>query len=69
MSLRNTLTQTRPDGKRKCEGNAKNGYPNPAWALVEAANFAVRFCPESKRFYEHKKTRPKASSPFGPKTS
>ena len=28
-----------------------------AWAFVEAANFALRFCPEAKRFYERKKAR------------
>ena len=28
-----------------------------AWAFVEAANFALRFCPEAKRFYERKKAK------------
>jgi transposase len=28
-----------------------------SWAFVEAANFALRFCPEAKRFYERKKAK------------
>jgi transposase len=43
--------------KKKGEGNAKNGNKYLAWAFVEAANFAIRFCPEAKRFYERKKAR------------
>ena len=43
--------------KKKGEGNVKNGNKYLAWAFVEAANFAVRFCPEAKRFYERKKAR------------
>jgi len=45
------------NGKKKGEGNAKNGNKYLAWAFVEAANFAVRFCPEAKRFYERKKRK------------
>ena len=47
------------NGKKKGEGNAKNGNKYLAWAFVEAANFALRYCPEAKRFYERKK-RPMA---------
>jgi len=43
------------NGKKKGEGNAKNGNVYLAWAFVEAAHYAVRFCPEAKRFYERKK--------------
>lgn len=43
------------NGKKKGEGNAKNGNAYLAWAFVEAANYAIRFCPEAKRFYERKK--------------
>ena len=43
--------------KKKGEGNVKNGNKYLAWAFVEAANFAVRFCPEAKRFHERKKAR------------
>jgi transposase len=43
--------------KKKGEGNTKNGNKYLAWAFVEAANFAIRFCPEARRFYERKKAR------------
>ena len=43
------------NGKKKGEGNVKNGNKYLAWAFIEAANFARRFCPEAKRFYERKK--------------
>ena len=43
--------------KKKGEGNVKNGNKYLAWAFVEAANFARRFCPEAKRFYERKKAK------------
>jgi transposase len=43
--------------KKKSEGNVKNGNKYLAWAFVEAANFARRFCPEAKRFHERKKAR------------
>jgi transposase len=43
--------------KKKGEGNVKNGNKYLAWAFVEAANFAQRFCPEAKRFYERKKAK------------
>lgn len=43
--------------KKKGEGNVKNGNKYLAWAFVEAANFASRFCPEAKRFHERKKAR------------
>lgn len=42
--------------KKKGEGNVKNGNKYLAWAFVEAANFARRFCPEAKRFHERKKS-------------
>jgi transposase len=43
--------------KKKGEGNVKNGNKYLAWAFVEAANFAVRFCSEAKRFHERKKAK------------
>lgn len=48
------------NGKKKGEGNPKNGNPYLAWAFVEAANFARRYGAEAKRFYERKpaKTNP-----------
>ena len=45
------------NGKQKGEGNTKNGNPYLAWAFVEAANFARRYSPEARRFYERKKAR------------
>jgi transposase len=45
------------NNKKKGEGNAKNGNKYLAWAFVEAANFALRFCPEAKSFYERKKRK------------
>jgi len=45
------------NGKKKAEGNVRNGNRYLAWAFVEAANFARRYCPEAKRFYERKRAR------------
>jgi transposase len=43
------------NGKKKGEGNTKNGNRYLAWAFVEAANFAVRHCEAARRFYQRKK--------------
>ena len=40
--------------KKKGEGNRKNGNKYLSWAYVEAAHFAIRFCPGAKRFYQRK---------------
>lgn len=45
------------NGKKKGEGNTKNGNKYLSWAFVEAANFALRFNAKAKRFYERKKAR------------
>ncbi len=45
------------NGKKKGEGNTKNGNKYLSWAFVEAANFAQRYCAEAKRFYERKKAK------------
>jgi transposase len=45
------------NGKKKGQGNVKNGNAYLAWAFVEAANFAHRYCAEARRFYERKKAR------------
>lgn len=45
------------NNKKKGEGNRKNGNKYLAWAFIEAAHFALRFCPEAKRFYERKKAK------------
>jgi transposase len=43
--------------KRKGRGNTKNGNKYLAWAYVEAANFAVRYNPQIKRYYQRKRAR------------
>ncbi len=43
------------NGKKKGEGNVKNGNKYLAWAFIEAANCARRYSPEAKRFFERKK--------------
>lgn len=45
------------NGKKKGEGNTKNGNKYLAWAFIEAANFARRYSAEAKRFYERKKAK------------
>lgn len=45
------------NGRKKGEGNVRNGNKYLAWAFMEAANFATRYCPEARRFYERKKSR------------
>lgn len=45
------------NGKKKGEGNTRNGNKYLAWAFVEAANFALRCCPQAKSFYERKKNK------------
>jgi transposase len=42
------------DGKKKDENNRKNGNKYLSWAYVEAANFAVRYCPHAQSFYQRK---------------
>ena len=45
------------NSKKKGEGNRKNGNKYLEWAYVEAANFARRFCPEAKKYYQRKLAR------------
>jgi transposase len=42
------------NGKRKGQGNVKNGNPYLEWASMEAAQFASRFSPKIQRFYQRK---------------
>lgn len=44
-------------GRKKGEGNVKNGNKYLAWAFVEAAHFARRYNDQARRFYEHKKAK------------
>ena len=48
------------NGKKKGKGNRKNGNKYLAWAFVEAANFAVRFEPRIRRYYQRKRARSNA---------
>ncbi len=45
------------NGKKKAEGNRKNGNAYLAWAFIEAAHFAMRYNEAAKRFYERKKAK------------
>ena len=45
------------NGKKKGQGNTKNGNKYLAWAFVEAAHFAVRYNATIKRFYARKKAK------------
>jgi transposase len=45
------------NGKKKGEGNRKNGNKYLAWAFVEAAHYAVRFNERIRRFYQRKKAK------------
>lgn len=42
------------NGKRKGQGNVKNGNPYLSWAYAEAAQFAIRFNPKVQRYYQRK---------------
>jgi len=45
------------NGKRKGQGNVKNGNPYLEWAYMEAAQFAIRFSPRVQRFYQRKQAK------------
>ena len=45
------------NGKLKGHGNTKNGNKYLAWAYIEAANFAVRYNPRIRRYYQRKAAR------------
>jgi transposase len=47
------------NGKKKGENNKKNGNKYLAWAYVEAANFAKRYCPRAHSFYQSKGAKTK----------
>jgi transposase len=47
------------NGKKKGQGNTKNGNRYLSWAFVEAANFAIRFHEPAKRFYQRKMAKTK----------
>lgn len=43
--------------KKKGSNNRKNGNRYLSWAYVEAANHAIRWCPEAKAFFQRKTTQ------------
>jgi transposase len=45
------------NGKRKGQGNVKNGNPYLAWAYMEAAQFAIRFNPRVQRFDQRQQAK------------
>lgn len=45
------------NGKKKGEGNRKNGNKYLSWAYVEAANFCMRYHEPAQRFYQRKKAK------------
>jgi transposase len=47
------------NGKCKGSGNTKNGNAFLCWAFIEAANFAIRFDPTIRRYYQRKQARTK----------
>jgi transposase len=52
------------NGQKKAENNRKCGNRYLAWAFIEAANFAVRYCKPMKRWYQRKLARSGGSNPF-----
>lgn len=48
-------SEHRSNDKKKGAGNVRNGNKYLAWAFIEAANLARRYCPQAQRFYERKK--------------
>ena len=44
-------------GKKKGEGNRRNGNRYLSWAFIEGANFAVRYEPRARRFFERKQAK------------
>jgi hypothetical protein len=45
------------NGKRKGQGNGKNGHRYVGWASMEAAQFASRCNPQAPRFYQRKRAK------------
>lgn len=45
------------NGKKKGEGNRKNGNKYLAWAFIEAAHYAVRYNERIRRFHQRKQAK------------
>lgn len=52
-------SQRLSNGKKKGEGNRKNGNKYLCWAFIEAANHAKRYCPFAKKFFQRKSAKSK----------
>ena len=52
-------TEHTSNDRKKGEGNGKSGNRYLAWAYIEAANFAVRYSPELRAWYQRKAERTK----------
>lgn len=52
-------TEHTSNARKKGEGNSKCGNKYLAWAYIEAANFAVRYSPELRAWYQRKAARTK----------
>lgn len=50
-------SQKLSNGKKKGQGNTKNGNKYLSWAFVEAAHFAIRFSSRINSFYQRKKAK------------
>lgn len=52
-------SERKSNGKKKGENNRKNGNKYLCWAYIEAANFAIRFNEDIKRYYQRKMQKTK----------
>lgn len=52
-------TEHTSNERQKGDGNGKSGNRYLAWAYIEAANFAVRYSPELRAWYQRKAARTK----------
>lgn len=57
-------SQRLSNGKKKGQNNAKCGNAFLAWAFVEAANYAVRYSPRARRYFDTKKAKTNSTVAF-----
>lgn len=62
-------TEHTSNGKKKGAGNSKSGNRYLAWAYMEAANFAVRYSPELRAWYQRKAAKTKRVVALGALTN
>nr|WP_236873563.1 transposase [Burkholderia sp. PAMC 26561] len=51
-------SQRMSNGKKKGEGNTRNGNSYLSWAFIEAANFSMHFSTEARQSTSVRKARP-----------